>query len=86
MARQLLVHDVRVAVVHAGPEHRVGALQDRAEGHLGARREVPHGADVARDVLLKSPRSPIQMLLYRTLLVATYRYNIVESYTTCIYM
>ena len=57
-AKALLVHDVRVAVVHPRPKHRVGALQYRAKGHLRARGEVPHGADVARDVLLGRSSSP----------------------------
>ena len=48
---ELLVHDVGMPVVHPGAQHRVGALQDRSEGHLGAGGEVAHGADVAGDVL-----------------------------------
>mmetsp|Transcript_103052 Transcript_103052/g.222476 ORF Transcript_103052/g.222476 Transcript_103052/m.222476 type:complete len:595 (+) Transcript_103052:877-2661(+) len=47
----LLVHDVRVAVVHARAQEGPAPLLDRAEGLLGARREVADGADVARDVL-----------------------------------
>mmetsp|Transcript_10444 Transcript_10444/g.36695 ORF Transcript_10444/g.36695 Transcript_10444/m.36695 type:complete len:244 (+) Transcript_10444:1659-2390(+) len=47
----LLVHDVRVPVVHSSAEHRVAALQHGAEGQLRAGGEVAHGAEVARDVL-----------------------------------
>mmetsp|Transcript_67012 Transcript_67012/g.195943 ORF Transcript_67012/g.195943 Transcript_67012/m.195943 type:complete len:634 (-) Transcript_67012:481-2382(-) len=47
----VLVHDVRVAVVHSGPEHRVAALEDGAEGVLGGGGEVADGAYVAGDVL-----------------------------------
>ena len=43
----LFVHDVRVSIMHARPQHRVGALQDGTEGHLRARREVSDRADVA---------------------------------------
>ena len=51
-AQWLFVHDVRVSIMHARPQHRVGALQDGTEGHLWARREVSDRADVAGDVFL----------------------------------
>mmetsp|Transcript_126255 Transcript_126255/g.299774 ORF Transcript_126255/g.299774 Transcript_126255/m.299774 type:complete len:297 (-) Transcript_126255:90-980(-) len=40
-----------MSVVHPRPQGGVGALQQRAEGHLRARGEVPHGAQVAGDML-----------------------------------
>jgi len=33
--------------MHPGAQHRIAPLQQGAEGHLGARREVAHGAQVA---------------------------------------
>ena len=36
-----------MSVVHAGAQHRIAPLQQGAEGHLGARREVAHRAQVA---------------------------------------
>ena len=36
-----------MSVVHPGAQHRIAALQQRADGHLRARREVAHRAQVA---------------------------------------
>ena len=44
---ELLVHHVRVAIVHACAQEAVGALEHRAEGRLRARGKVAQGADVA---------------------------------------
>ena len=43
----LFVHEIRMSVMHPGAQHRIAPLQQGAEGHLGARREVAHGAQVA---------------------------------------
>mmetsp|Transcript_14157 Transcript_14157/g.31362 ORF Transcript_14157/g.31362 Transcript_14157/m.31362 type:complete len:200 (-) Transcript_14157:8-607(-) len=50
----LFVHEIRMSVMHPGAQHRIAPLQQGAEGHLGARREVAHGAQVAGDVFWKA--------------------------------
>ena len=58
---ELLVHHVRVAVVHAAAQEGVAPLQNGPEGRLRAGGEVTQRADVARDVLRKAhdPRVPL---------------------------
>mmetsp|Transcript_109152 Transcript_109152/g.243778 ORF Transcript_109152/g.243778 Transcript_109152/m.243778 type:complete len:420 (+) Transcript_109152:946-2205(+) len=58
---ELLVHDVRVAVMHPSSEHGVATLQNSAEGNLTTRRKVADGAEIAGDMLRKPndlPRTP----------------------------